>query len=146
MCTQNAHLRDWFARSVPVYPEWLSIAQVPFVSKTSLEGDVLLAGDAAGMIVPLAGDGMAMALHSGRLAALLMDRYLAKDLSALELKKSYALAWNANYLRRLRLGQMLQAVMLRPAMLTSGLHLLNLFPALGNFLVTQTRDMGLVKW
>jgi len=145
MCSQNPHLRDWFAQAVPVYPEWLSIAQVPFVNKTSLEGDVLLAGDAAGMIAPLAGDGMAMALHSGKLAAHFIDRYLAQELSASELKKTYGRAWNANYSARLRLGRMLQSVMLRPALLAPGLQLLNLFPLLGNFLVAQTRDMGLVK-
>lgn len=145
MCSQNPHLRAWFAQAVPVYSEWLSIAQVPFVSKTSVEGDVLLAGDAAGVIAPLAGDGMAMALHSGKLAALFMDRYLAQELSASELKKTYGRAWNANYSRRLRLGRMLQSVMLRPALLAPGLRLLNLFPALGNFLVAQTRDMSLVK-
>ena len=94
MCHQNTCFRDWFAQAAPVYPEWLSVAQVPFVSKTSVEGDILLAGDAAGMVAPLAGDGMAMALHSGKLAALFMDRYLAAELTAPELKETYARAWN----------------------------------------------------
>lgn len=143
MCSQNTHLRAWFAQAVPVYPEWLSTAQIPFVSKTSVEGDILLVGDAAGMVAPLAGDGMAMALHSGRLAALLMERYLAAELNASELKTTYARTWNATFRARLRLGRVLQSVMLRPALLTPGLCMLNLFPALGNFLVVQTRDLSL---
>ena len=109
MCSQNRHLHDWFAQAAPVYPEWLSIAQVPFVGKTSVEGDLLLAGDAAGMIAPLAGDGMAMALHSGKLAALLIDRYLAAELTAPELKKTYVRTWNATFSARLRLGRVLQS-------------------------------------
>ena len=145
MCEQNAHLRDWFAQAAPVYPEWLSIAQVPFVGKTSIEGDVLMVGDAAGMIAPLAGDGMAMALHSGKLAALLIDRYLAAEIAAPELKTAYARTWNATFSARLRLGRALQSVMLRPALLVPGLRLLNLLPALGGFLVAQTRDLSLVK-
>lgn len=144
-CSQNTYLRDWFAQATPVYPEWLSIAQVPFVRKTSVEGDILLAGDAAGMVAPLAGDGMAMALHSGKLAALLLDRYLNKQLTASELKKTYTRTWNATFSARLGLGRVLQSVMLRPALLTPGLRLLNRLPVLGNFLVAQTRDLSLVK-
>ena len=41
MCQQNTHLRDWFAQASPVDSEWLSIAQVPFAPKTTLEGDIL---------------------------------------------------------------------------------------------------------
>ncbi len=145
MCEQNPHLRDWFAQASPVYPAWLSIAQVPFVSKTSIEGDILLAGDAAGMIAPLAGDGMAMALHSGELAACLIDRYLAAEIAAPELKIAYARAWSTTFNRRLHLARLLQSVMLRPALLVPGLRLLNLLPALGGFLVAQTRDLGLVE-
>ena len=145
MCSQNRHLRDWFAQAAPVYPEWLSIAQVPFVGKTSVEGDLLLAGDAAGMIAPLAGDGMAMALHSGKLAALLIDRYLAAELTAPELKKTYVRTWNATFSARLRLGRVLQSIMLRPSLLAPGLRLLNLFPALGDFLLVRTRDLTLVE-
>jgi len=145
MCEQNTHLHDWFAQAVPVYPEWLSIAQVPFVGKTMIEGDVLLAGDAAGMVAPLAGDGMAMALHSGELSALLIDRYLAAEITAPELKTAYTRTWNATFTARLQFGRMLQSIMLRPRLFVPGLRLLNLLPVLGDFLVTQTRDMGLVK-
>ncbi len=145
MCHQNTYLRDWFAQAAPVYPEWLSVAQVPFVRKTSVEGDILLAGDAAGMVAPLAGDGMAMALHSGKLAALFTERYLAAELSAPELKKTYARAWNATFSARLRLGRVLQSVTLRPSLLAPGLRLLNLFPAFGNFLLVQTRDLSLME-
>jgi hypothetical protein len=35
--------------------------------------------------------------------------------------------------------------MLRPALLVPGLRLLNLFPMLGDLLVTQTRDLHLVE-
>ena len=130
---ENTHLRNWLAQATPVYPEWLSIGQVPFVSKSSVEGDVLLAGDAAGMVAPLAGDGMAMALHSGKLAARMIDRYLAAELTALELKKEYTRIWNATFRSRLRLGRVLQSIMLRPTLLTPGLRLLNLLPAFGNY-------------
>ena len=129
--TQNPFLRDCLAQATPVDPEWLSIAQVPFVDKTTTEGDILIAGDAAGLIAPLAGDGMAMALQSGRLAAHLIDQYLAHEMTPTELKTTYSRAWNATFKNWVRLGRALQAVMLRPTLLEPSLRLLNLVPLLG---------------
>lgn len=145
MCAQNPHLAAWLSGAIPVDPAWLSIGQVPFMNKSSLEGDVLMAGDAAGMIAPLAGDGMAMALHSGRLAARAVEHYLAHEVSAEAMKQNYARSWDRTFHSRIRLGRLLQSVMLRPALLTPGLHILNRFPALGHFIVAQTRNLHLVE-
>lgn len=145
MHEQNPALGAWLAQAAPLLPEWLSIGQVPFVPKTLLEGDVLMAGDAAGMIAPLAGDGMAMALHSGKLAADALALYLDGQLEAEAAKQQYVEAWKRHFRGRLQLGRVLQAIMLRPALLTPGLRLMNLLPALGNLLLTQTRDLSLVE-
>lgn len=145
MSAQNPHLGEWLAQASPVEDRWISISQVTLAPKTPLEGDILLAGDAAGMIAPLAGDGMAMALQSGVLAANFSHRYLEQQLTAAELKRQYARVWSGTVQTRLRLGRVLQSIMLRPALLTPGLHLLNLVPALGQLLVTQTRDLRLVE-
>lgn len=145
MSAQNPQLGAWLAQAAPLLPEWLSIGQVPFVPKTLLEGDVLMAGDAAGMIAPLAGDGMAMALHSGKLAADVLALYLEGELGADAVKQQYVAVWKRHFRRRLQLGRVLQAIMLRPALLTPGLRLINLLPTLGNVLLTQTRDLSLVE-
>lgn len=145
MHEQNPALGAWLAQAAPLLPEWLSIGQVPFVPKTLLEGDVLMAGDAAGMIAPLAGDGMAMALHSGKLAADALALYLEGKLGAEAAKQQYVGAWKRHFKGRLQLGRVLQAIMLRPALLTPGLRLMNLLPVLGNLLLTQTRDLSLVE-
>ena len=142
---QNPQLGAWLAQSTPLMPEWLSIGQVPFVPKTLLEGDVLMAGDAAGMIAPLAGDGMAMALHSGKLAAESLALFLEGRQDAETVKGLFSRRWRRTFGRRMQLGRALQAIMLRPALLTPGLRLLNLLPALGNLLLVQTRDLSLVE-
>ncbi len=145
MCQQNRALGGWLAQAAPLADDWLSIGQVLLGAKTPLEGDILLVGDAAGMVAPLAGDGMAMALHSGRIAAGCLDDYLARRLSAQAVKQAYARAWRATFGARMRLGQALQTVMLRPVLLAAGLRLLNAVPPLGDFLVMQTRDLSLVE-
>ena len=145
MGTQNQHLGHWLAQATPVYPEWLSIAQVSLITKTPVEQDILIAGDAGGMIAPLAGDGMAMALHSGTLAAMSLDRYLTHAQDTQAMTHDYARIWRKTFESRLRLGRMLQSVMLRPTLLAPGLQLLNQVPPLGNWIIKHTRDLGLLE-
>lgn len=145
MGDQNRSLGRWLAQATTVYPEWLSIAQVSLATKTPIEGDMLMAGDAGGMIAPLAGDGMAMALHSGTLAALSLDRYLSRAQDAPTMLRDYARLWHKTFAPRLRLGRMLQSVMLRPRLLAPGLRLAHHVPPLGNWIVRHTRDLGLLE-
>jgi flavin-dependent dehydrogenase len=129
----------------PVEDEWLSISQIPFMNKGAVQNDILFAGDAAGMIAPLAGDGMAMALHGGKLAAQSVERWLSGTITGDQLLRDYSRTWQQTFAMRLRLGRALQAIMLRPALLSPGLRLINLIPQLGNFIVTQTRDLKLAN-
>jgi flavin-dependent dehydrogenase len=139
MQSQNPRLRRWFSQASPGH--WLSIAQIPFSHKPQIEGDILMAGDAAGLIAPLAGDGIAMALRGGQLAASHMARFLAGEYNSHELKRHYLADWKREFAARLRLGRALQAVMLRPYLLSPGLRLLTVFPPIADYLVRHTRDL-----
>lgn len=143
MQQQNGRLNTWLSQAEPILPRWLSIGQVPFVPKQPVENDVLMAGDSAGLIAPVAGSGMGMAFQGGKLAADYLDRYLTTSLDAAMLRREYAQTWRRQFQARLRLGRFLQAFMLRPHLLTSGLHLLNVLPALGQYFLTRTRDYQL---
>jgi flavin-dependent dehydrogenase len=119
---------------------WLSISQVPFLRKSAVEGDILIAGDAAGLIAPLTGDGMSMALRGGQMAAAFVSRYLDGELGAGEMPEQYAREWRRAFDRRLWLGQLLQRCMFEPRLLSLGLQVLNRMPVIGRYLVDQTRD------
>jgi flavin-dependent dehydrogenase len=145
MCSQNPALGAWLSQASPVEDEWLSISQIPFINKGAVKNDILFAGDAAGMIAPLAGDGMAMALHGGKLAAQSVGQWLDGKVSGDQMLHEYAQTWQQTFAMRLRLGRVLQSIMLRPALLSPGLRLINLMPKLGDFIVTQTRDLKLAN-
>ncbi len=145
MCQHNPQLGAWMVTAVPAMPDWLSIGQVALCPKTPLEGDVLMAGDAAGMVAPLAGDGMAMALHSGRLAAEALTQFLTGDQSAEGMKRAYAKTWTQQFRFRLRLGRTLHNVLIRPRILSLGLRTLRRFPAAGDWLIRNTRDLDLLE-
>lgn len=137
MQVQNPRLQQWLGQAQQVHPQWLSIAQVPFVRKEIIHNDIVMTGDAAGLITPLAGNGMSMALHGGKLAACYVGDYLRGDLTALD---AYARHWQKTFRGRLRMGRFLQVFMLRPAILSPGLKLINAIPLLGQYFVNQTRS------
>lgn len=140
MGAQNQRLGAWLADAERVSAGWHSIAQIPFAPKQPLAGDVLMAGDAAGLIAPLAGDGIAMALDGGLLAAEVIGAFLSGRMAAEAVRRHYAQAWRQQFGGRLRLGRALQPIMLRPASIALALRLLNAFPAAGRYLFAHTRD------
>lgn len=139
MTEQNPALREWLSSAGQISP-WHSIAQVSFAPRAPVDRDVLMAGDSAGLIAPLAGDGMSMALQAGLLAAGWAGDFLAGRVTSESLRRGYARAWQHEFGQRLNVGRVLQAVMLRPRMLSPGLRAAVLAPALGSFFVARTRS------
>jgi flavin-dependent dehydrogenase len=142
MRAQNPQLERWFKSARLAGDGWLSISQIPFLSKSTHEGGILMAGDAAGLITPLTGDGMSMALRGGQMAAQLICKYLDGQLSAEQLRQKYAVEWNRAFRARLWLGRALQIFMFNPRLLSFGLRVLNRMPLFGRYLVYQTRDVA----
>lgn len=96
------------SQKLPHFP--LAISQVSFQPKTRVEGGVLLLGDAAGMIAPLCGNGMSMALHASKLAAEAIAPFLQGKISRTEMEQGYTRQWQQHFAARLRLGRGLQGL------------------------------------
>lgn len=70
---------------------------------------MLMCGDAAGMIHPLCGNGMAMAIHSAKIASELIISYFDnKIISRQELELAYTRKWNATFKSRIQTGRILE--------------------------------------
>jgi flavin-dependent dehydrogenase len=69
-----------------------------------------MCGDAAGLITPLCGNGMAMALHGAALAAGAVHAFLQNQTSRIGLEAVYAQAWRAHFGARLRVGRAVQGL------------------------------------
>ncbi len=70
--SSNPYLRRFFEQGRPVFDKPLTISQISFAKKAPVEQHILMAGDSAGLIHPLCGNGMAMAVHSAKLLSELM--------------------------------------------------------------------------
>ncbi|MFD2203680.1 NAD(P)/FAD-dependent oxidoreductase [Shivajiella indica] len=101
---QNPHLKSLFRNSDFIFEKPEVINEVNFSPKKPLENHILMLGDAAGLITPLCGNGMAIAIHTGKLAAEAILQN--KERNAIELQ--YAGLWNHHFRRRLWIGRKVQ--------------------------------------
>ena len=104
----NPQLKTIFAGVTVLYSQPLTISQVSFSKKNQVENNILMLGDAAGMITPLCGNGMSMAMHSSKLAFNCMDDFLNKKLTRMQMEANYKQNWQTNFARRLWVGRKVQ--------------------------------------
>ena len=72
-----------------------------------------MCGDAAGLIHPLCGNGMAMAIHSAKIASDVVARFLRDPaFSRLLLEKAYVSEWQQLFAGRLWWGRRFQTILL----------------------------------
>ncbi|MGV3657650.1 MAG: NAD(P)/FAD-dependent oxidoreductase [Chitinophagaceae bacterium] len=106
--SRNPHLKNIFANSSVAEGFPISIAQISFSKKAQVENGVLMLGDAAGMITPLCGNGMSMALHSSKIAAALIESFLKGQITRQQLEQFYTQQWQQAFGSRMATGRLLQ--------------------------------------
>lgn len=136
--SQNPYLKKIFAESHKLFDQPLTISQISFDRKTQVEDHVLLAGDAAGMITPLCGNGMSMALHASKLAAEQIGLFLKGIISRDQMEKQYKRLWQINFSKRLKAGRAIQRMFDNRWLLHALVFLGKKFPKLAAYLVRQT--------
>lgn len=106
----NPFLRSIFARGeiLPGRPEVIN--EISFETKKPVENHILMAGDAAGMITPLCGNGMAMAIHSAKIVSEWGNRFLRKGIAREVMEEGYEADWTREFSMRLWTGRRVQAL------------------------------------
>ncbi len=134
---QNPNLRAFFNSHRRMLPKSLVISNVSFVPKELITDHVLMTGDAAGMIPPLAGNGMAMAIHSAKLVSEEVSAFLNGKITRMDMEDRYRKAWNLQFRSRLFWGRQVQKYMGSRAM-ELGVRALKVFPFMLPVIVNQT--------
>ena len=135
---KNKFLKEIFEHSEILYKTPLTISQISFAKKTQVENGILLMGDAAGMITPLCGNGMSMALHSSKIATHFIDQFLQKKISRNEMEKAYAKKWKQTFLSRVAVGRFIQNMFGNASVTNRFIRLMKLFPTLTKLLIKHT--------
>ncbi len=105
---RNRHLAALFAGSERLFDSPVTISQVSFSTKEQVYRHVLLLGDAAGMITPLCGNGMSMALHSSKIAAGYVADFLNGAIRRSQMEAGYTSTWKKTFSTRIKAGMVIQ--------------------------------------
>ena len=102
---KNEHLKKIFEQSTSVFKKPLTISQISFETKNPVENHIIMCGDTAGMIHPLCGNGMGMAIASAQLASERILQFLNGEIKTRGgLEKLYLKDWNKKFKTRLKTG------------------------------------------
>jgi flavin-dependent dehydrogenase len=108
---KNPFLSRVFNHSEFLFDRPEVINEVSFATKTPLDNHILMAGDAAGMIAPLCGNGMAIAIRSARDISEVVARFLTEpSFTRQMLEKTYVSSWNSSFRAHLRTGRLIQGL------------------------------------
>lgn len=136
---ENPCLNQFFNDSKRIFEKDLSIAQISFQPKPQIENHMLMLGDAAGLIHPLCGNGMAMAIHSAKLASeAIITSVEKKKLNRKILETEYQKNWNLHFKSRNLMGRRLQHILLNPNLASASQKAVQIFPALLQKIISRT--------
>ncbi|MGJ8591545.1 MAG: FAD-dependent oxidoreductase [Aquaticitalea sp.] len=142
---KNNYLKSIFETTDPVFEAPLTISQISFDSKSPVENHMLMCGDSAGMIHPLCGNGMSMAIRSAQLASDLIINYLNKKIeSRALLEKSYTNSWNKNFGSRLKVGHFVANVFRNNQLADTSIALLKTMPFLIPMIIKRTHGKTMI--
>ena len=123
--SQNPFLKTFLQEATPTFDEPLSIAQIAFTKKEQTKNSMLMCGDSAGLIHPLCGNGMAMAIHAAKLASDVMIRFFQdKTYTRDQMERDYQRQWKTTFALRLFIGRKIQAVMMNTTLFDSLFYLI----------------------
>ncbi|TMM30421.1 FAD-dependent oxidoreductase [Polaribacter aestuariivivens] len=136
---KNKFLKEVFQNSKTVWEQPLSISQISFETKKPVENHIIMCGDAAGMIHPLCGNGMSMAIQSAQIASKLILNYSnGKIESRKELEKQYIRQWNKQFKWRLQAGHFIAMLFRKDKIASFLLSILKKMPFLLPIIIKQT--------
>ena len=140
---RNQYQKEIFRNAELLMDKPEVINEVSFEKKQPVENHIFMSGDTAGMIAPLCGNGMTMAIHSAKiLSDLISQNYHPgkpfTPLARTTLEQTYRRAWNRQFARRLWVGRQLQHLFGNNRLMHIAIQAMNGMPSAANWMVKQT--------
>lgn len=136
---KNSYLKTIFENASDLFDAPLTISQISFEAKEPVNNHILMIGDTAGLIHPLCGNGMAMAIHSAKIVSeLLHQRIKGQINSRTALEESYTAGWNREFKSRLKMGRMLSSLLRNNKFESLAMNALTKMPFLLHKIIKKT--------
>lgn len=140
---ENPNLKEIFNNATLQFEKQLTISQVSFSKKAAVENHILMVGDTAGLIHPLCGNGMAMAIHSAKLASESIIKFYKHNQNRTEMELEYTKNWNYNFKSRLQTGRFLGYLLQKENLAHFILKILIVFPFLLPIIIKNTHGKSI---
>lgn len=105
---RNPRIKKIFTSSSFVFDKPEVINEISFETKGPVDNHILMAGDAAGMITPVCGNGMAIAIRSGKIVSEVVKDFCADKIDRHTMEDRYRKNWNKAFRQRLWFGRQVQ--------------------------------------
>ncbi|WP_036154743.1 NAD(P)/FAD-dependent oxidoreductase [Maribacter forsetii] len=137
--SENPYLKEFLSNAIPVFEKPMTIAQIAFDEKDNVVDHMLMCGDTAGLIHPLCGNGMAMAIHSAKIASELILKYVNESgYNRNDLEMDYKKAWSKAFGKRLWFGRKLQSILINKRLVSMGIKSVGKSKSLLKFIISKT--------
>ncbi len=140
---KNRCLKDLFEKSKPLFEKPIAISQISFETKNPVEDHIIMCGDTAGMIHPLCGNGMGMAISSAKLASEEIMKFLDGEISRSKLENNYIRNWNREFKGRLKTGHFIAWLFRNQKISEIILSILKWFPSMLPRIIRKTHGKPL---
>jgi flavin-dependent dehydrogenase len=141
--SKNHYLKEYLNYD-RYYKQPLVISQINFTKKKAIENGIFMLGDSAGLIVPLCGNGMSMALRAAHEFHLLSEQLLENKFTRKELERGYLKFWKREFGTRLKAGRVLQKLFYNKVLVNPTLNLLNKTPGITSKIIQLTHGKDII--
>ena len=145
----NPVIRSIFKNSDFLFDAPVVINEVNFSSKLPVEQHILMCGDTAGLITPLCGNGMSMAITGAKIlcdlllkSSILNNCHVPSE-ARQHLEDQYIKAWSRQFKRRLFWGRTIQSLFGNKWVTEASVRLLHSIPVLERNLIKATHGKPL---
>jgi flavin-dependent dehydrogenase len=135
---KNPLLKTIFNNAEFIYKKPLAISQISFQNKSQIENHMLCVGDAAGMITPLCGNGMSIALHGSKIAFQHIDYYFKNGQNRSVLEAGFEKQWKKEFANRIFVGRTIQRLFGNDHITNLFLQIMQYFPRLSEKMIKAT--------
>lgn len=108
--SKNPYLKKLLEEGEPVLDKTLTISQIDFGHRQRVSEGMLHVGDAGGVIHPLSGNGMSMALKSAQIVSLYVGKYLNQEINRSQMEKGYSKTWENTFRMRMLSSKFYQSL------------------------------------
>jgi len=124
-----------FLKSANVY----GTGNIYFGKKDLVENGMIMIGDSARVIAPLAGDGIGMAMESAKLLYEIIKKH-SESLELVSIQTDYQKKYNQMFIKRLTFAKIIQKILLNKILQIRGFKLIKHFPSMLPSLIKSTRN------